>query len=430
MPHPKRRACVKCVQAKRKCDLALPQCERCDEKGINCVYEGPLSPALRTNSPVPFVATTTISQQSIWAPVPTDVSSEQDHLAMNAMSVDNIDTTTNWLPDTENVPFMDFDDFVTRSPVPTQVEEFNVDNMEGFKSRVRYAISRMKGWPAMFAQKGTTPFIHHSLSSRHGSKGGRSGDDGDGRAEDIMLDALSACALYTSRNAENGRAAMQNVRRKAKALTTMMVSETYHSPVEVLAFLQALSLYQIVRLFDGDIELRTEAEADSVLQDHWTDELMKYSTPLTTQDTTASAASSEKSPVVTNPKDWRRWIFEESVRRVVIVSIMIQQNYAFLKRTVVQCTHSDNICFTAQKALWEAPSAYHWGVVWTEKPHQEACPSNWDFVMETLRLQEPDEISVILVAMMSGLDSAAQWLGKEHLMRYGLDWNSMCKYLI
>jgi hypothetical protein len=346
------------------------------------------------------------------------------------MTIDSLDMSPNWLADTENLQSMDFDDFIARSPVLSHVDELGVDDVECYKIRARYAVSRMKGWPAMFVQRGTTPFIHHSLSSRYGSKSRRSGDDAHARTEDVMLSALSACALYSSRNTENGRAAIQNVRRRAKALTAMMVSETCHSPTELLVFLQALSLYQIIRFFDGDIQLRAEAEADVALQGHWTNELMKYSIPLTRQERTAFDTATEKAPIVANPKDWFSWVFEESVRRVTVVSIMIQQNYSFLKRTVIEhCTHSDNICYTAQNALWTAPSEYHWSVVSTEKQHHQVSPSCWDLVVTRMRAEECDDISVILMALMGGLDSTAQWLGKENLVKYGLDWESMCRYL-
>jgi hypothetical protein len=371
----------------------------------------------------------TILTPAATALVSTTLSNDQDHQATGLMSIDSLDTCNNWLADAENLPTIDFDDFIIRSPTAAQAGDVRVEDLQRYESSVRYTINRMKGWPAMFAKRGSTPFIHHTLSSLHGSQGGRSDGNAHFKPEDVMLDALSACALYTSRNGENGRAAIQDVRRKAKALSSMMLSEMYHPPAELLALMQALSLYQIIRLFDGDIELRAEAEADRALQGQWTDELMKYLTPITRQGMVSNTTSSVRVPTPANPKDWRQWIFEESVRRVTMVSIMIQQSYASMKHTSVPCTHTDEVWYTVQNFLWEAPSEYHWGVIWTEEPRYEACASRWDCLETHLKGDTCDDIFVILMVLMRGLDSTAQWLGKENLVRFGLDWNSMRSYL-
>jgi hypothetical protein len=357
------------------------------------------------------------------------MSSEQDHLAMDLVPIDNLDSSSIWLTDTA-LPAIDFDDFIARSPVLTQPELFVVDDMDCLKSRVRYSISRMKSWPAIFAQKGATCFIHHTLTSYSVIKDQRGGDDGRTGIENVLLDVLSACALYSSRNTDNQRAAFRDIRHKAKALTSMMRSKTVHSPTKGLACLQALSMYQIIRLFDGDIELRAEAEADEALHAHCTDEMTRSIKSLKFPESVTRSTACEEEPLNTNSNEWRRWIFEESVRRATLVSIIIQQNYAFLRGIAAQCTHSDMIGYTARTALWDASSEYHWRLEWTEKPHHEVWPSRWDSVMAHLKPEECDDVSVLLMVLMSGFDSTARWLGKENLVAYGLDGMSMRNYFV
>ena len=41
-PYPRRKSCNACIRAKRRCDLSDPQCTRCLQKSIECVYNGQL----------------------------------------------------------------------------------------------------------------------------------------------------------------------------------------------------------------------------------------------------------------------------------------------------------------------------------------------------------------------------------------------------
>lgn len=82
--------------------------------------------------------------------------------------------------------------------------------------------------------------------------------------EDIMpkaiLDAFTASALYTNKNSANEAAVFKALDANASSLLQQ------HNPAEpkpardLLIMIQALLLYQIIRLFDGDIRQRGHAE--------------------------------------------------------------------------------------------------------------------------------------------------------------------------
>jgi hypothetical protein len=50
--------------------------------------------------------------------------------------------------------------------------------------------------------------------------------------------------------------------------------------------------------------------------------------------------------------------------------------------------------------------------------------------MVHLKPEECDDVSVLLMVLMSGFDSTARWLGKKNLVAYGLDGMSMRNYLL
>lgn len=59
-----------------------------------------------------------------------------------------------------------------------------------------------------------------------------------------------------------------------------------NTPQEKLARTQALFLYQIIGLFDGDVTLRSNADRNMALLREWVDELCKIRENLSTTETT------------------------------------------------------------------------------------------------------------------------------------------------
>jgi hypothetical protein len=187
-----------------------------------------------------------------------------------------------------------------------------------------------------------------------------------------------------------------------------------------------LLLYQIIRLFDGDIRLRAEAEVDAVVQVRWTVELLKYFRPLK-----ASGDGVDGMEGVEGPKmDWQEWLFDESVRRTILTSYMIQGVYSFLKEGMDPvCGKVDKLSFTARAELWEAPSEFRWNDAWAKTPPYEIRISEWDTDAAGIGLGECDELGLIMMAVIKDLDLTTQWVGNENLVRCGLDCESTKRYI-
>ena len=65
-------------------------------------------------------------------------------------------------------------------------------------------------------------------------------------------DAHAACAMYMAKNDINKQMVFRAIEVRAKELLKHSKSMT---PIEILARVQSLLLYQIIRLYDGDVNL-------------------------------------------------------------------------------------------------------------------------------------------------------------------------------
>jgi hypothetical protein len=128
-----------------------------------------------------------------------------------------------------------------------------------------------------------------------------------------LQDAYCACALYISKTEATHAIAFRVIETKCcqilEARTTWTISEH-------LAALQALCLFQIIRLFDGDIRQRAMAEQQESIVADWATDLLRRT-------------ETSQSPV---SPSWHDWIFGESVRRTIITSLMFQGVYSVVKK--------------------------------------------------------------------------------------------------
>ncbi len=185
----------------------------------------------------------------------------------------------------------------------------------------------MKKFPAMFACSQKTPFIHARLYETF--------------LPEPIQDAFAVSAAYASRNADTEDMALRILESKATSLAQK--DNTTWSIQEQLAGVQALLLFHIIQLFDGDIRQRSVAESHDHILEAWTMRLHSLST------------NEDQS------KDWRSWIAAESVRRTVILSIIVLDIYSVLKRGY--CTNVPKLAmlpFTLNAELWNATSAGAW----------------------------------------------------------------------
>ncbi|GKZ65178.1 transcription factor gsfR2 [Aspergillus niger] len=271
------------------------------------------------------------------------------------------------------------------------------------QARVEFAARRLAAVPQTFSEQVQTMFIHRVLFQE--------------RRSPVLLDALSACALYRLKTPQSQGLVFCNLEHRRQHLIANM-DPSLASKMDLLEALQALILYQIIRLFDGDIRLRAQAEADEPVLMMWAAHLkshVRHTPP------SPSAAPVKARPLLESTfADWRQWLIEESSRRTVITALMLKGIYGFLK--VGHDTVPDlRVSFTAQAALWNSQSQTSWQRARSENERLEVWVTHWDEAMAKAKPSDLEELGILIMAMLKGIDATRKWLGYSHTTQYGLE---------
>lgn len=127
-----------------------------------------------------------------------------------------------------------------------------------------------------------------------------------------------------------------------------------------LARLQALVIYQIIGLFDGDIRSRHVSESRLSLQESWCAKLFQTAgkiLPLSTNPSHSHPHHLHHAPSSTN-QQWHLWILSESIRRTWLVSKSVNSVFRVLQRQWSSCP--GGVMYTNRAGLWDALSASEW----------------------------------------------------------------------
>jgi hypothetical protein len=288
------------------------------------------------------------------------------------------------------------------------------------RASMAYCVKEYRTWPRSWVVETATPFIHQSLYAVSGAlarTGGIAGGGGITGALGIsstslsglppaLQDAFAVSAAYAAKNDANSDLVMQLVETKAAALMYSPGQGNW-TIMEQLASLQALLVYQMVRLFDGDIRQRALGEATEPVQAAWTAALQArvgaeifQNADLTPSDDPAAA--------------WRRWLFNESVRRTIITSFMIRGIYAMAKQGYCRLgAVVTDMSFTSGMRLWAAKTPGRW-----QRAVGEANPgwiSHMNF-SDMLGRADPanvDSLGIMMAVTYKGKDVIEDWMARE-----------------
>jgi hypothetical protein len=300
-----------------------------------------------------------------------------------------------------------------------------------------YCVNQYRAWPRRWVLEATTPFIHPSLYT--GSRSSLSG------LPPALQDAFAVSAAYTAKNEANSDLIMQLVETKTNALL-YSADQSSWTIMGQLAALQALLIYQMIRLFDGDVRQRALAEAVEPVQAAWTAALqarvggdifqgadlhssasLSATASIDPQANLASSSSSTATrpasgshgaPAVTVSDDaasaWRRWLFSESVRRTIIISFVSRGIYAMAKQGYCRLGPVvTDMSFTSGSRLWTAKTPGQW-----QRAVNETDPgwvNRMDF-SEILGGGDPanlDEFGIMMAVTYRGKDVMEDWMARE-----------------
>jgi hypothetical protein len=241
-----------------------------------------------------------------------------------------------------------------------------------------------------------------------------------------MQDAFSAISIHQSCDSRNQDLIARIIQDKADSLikctgiedggsNLMPMSEPMLDTSQHLARVQALLIYQILRLFDRGVWQQTHAEeAMPVLlswcQQMWDSAILdsiatsqSATTPLS-RDTDQQGDFTCSDPT---PRLWRLWILSESIRRTWIVVMITISAYRTMKDGWCEC--AGGIMFTAHRALWLASSPSQWETLCrTEDPLFLPCLGD-RAVLESCKPAEMDEFGFSCFALIWGPEWVESW---------------------
>ncbi|KAK6063153.1 hypothetical protein SCUP515_12679 [Seiridium cupressi] len=302
----RKKNCDNCIQGKRRCDRQTPSCSRCAKKEILCIY----SKTVSASDPTQDLELMTYNQDletdetgySLFHPGSSHNVDHTGGLSTNPHRNDAIEYTPRRAGPTTSSGNTVLDDLLgmvnnNREPIFDQwlvagnenllgerlglpvVEEITGthEKMSSFCVRcpgisspaafahgsqdyidaqyiydpttpLHYVINRVKDFTTDMATQTATPFLHQRLYRDY--------------TPPCILSCFAATTLYANRTPANAAMILRTLQAHVHELASTEGSRIIFTPVDKLARTQALFLYQIIRLFDGDIALRAQGEKD------------------------------------------------------------------------------------------------------------------------------------------------------------------------
>ncbi|KAK3934077.1 hypothetical protein QBC46DRAFT_274519 [Diplogelasinospora grovesii] len=433
--------CNSCVQGKRRCDRRTPVCSRCAAKQIPCTYSKttkiasqpdatpcPEALSFSFGSPADSLFTPNLSFDMTCldnldfaaTPAPQSVMNRDapdgGDIPMGSFNFNNlmgINSPPSPSPDQWLIPTANHEVAAsTESERPSTPADEEIartyakmssfcDHIEPWhlydpKTPLHYITNRVKGFTKDMARRNATPFLHRYLYREH--------------TPQCILSCFATSVLYANRTKENTAMVMRALHGAVRELIDGEAGRIVAiTAVERLARAQALFLYQITRLFDGDVTLRAQAEKDMPLLLTWLGELCKIRENLGDLAQLEDGGDGvRKQP----PKEWERWIFAESVRRTIVIAHSVITLYDLMRDPQSQAcpgvwayVHR----WTLARSLWEANSSFEFQRMWRESPQFIISNYSFEKFLEHGRAEDVDEFAEILLSVYLGVDEPREF---------------------
>jgi hypothetical protein len=200
------------------------------------------------------------------------------------------------------------------------------------QEQIEFCIGQFKAFIPQLVRNNRSPFIHHDLYPN--------------MPPVVYQNLLGISAMYCQKSPQNQTIIFSMLDNRISSLIESSKSSLW-STKDYLVGVQVLIIYQIIRLFDGDIRQRANAERHLGILETWTFQL----------NSTSNICSDD----CATESPYQRWVFIESARRTVIMSIMVQAMYSLLKDGF--CTSIPlmaTLPVSADGALWGASEETWW----------------------------------------------------------------------
>ncbi|KXH52660.1 hypothetical protein CSAL01_13088 [Colletotrichum salicis] len=438
-PPPRRKTCIACIKAKRRCDHGQPACLRCSRRNIACDYFAPPATSRSKGNAGDHVLRTQKSRRPQHPSSPTQVPAPllDDGAGSDASLIpwsQNPDLLPLDMGDLEDVNFdLAFDELITTdafferpliapclTPRPDEMLVPSYDAPSGslealVASRLQYSLDEIKKVPTTVVMENQAPWSHPYLYRAHMPR--------DMQGEHLMShspkstangknltvcspDAQACSALYIAKNSINASSVLRTIQTRAHEL---LASPMPKSRLDILARLHAILLYQIIRLFDGDISMRASAQHTLSSLEQTILALLPFVKWERAQPTTDPAQDYSTCPT----KDfWLEWIFQESARRTIFFTCFFLVAYSVLVDTLTNgCEQRYVFCqsWTMSAHLWKAPTVVDFAVAWKEKQHLVITKQCFEEALRDAAADDIDAFGRILMVGAMGIEDARLW---------------------
>ena len=228
---------------------------------------------------------------------------------------------------------------------------------------------------------------------------------------ETIVDAYACCALYMAKNRVNAPIILRTINARVAELASGPEPTT---PLESLARTQALLLYHIIRIFDGDIAARADAErTQSALEDSAMALLNGANFDFAAQHPDAELPLFPLGPT---RNFWHDWIYKESARRTLLFTLFLLQMYRVLSgQPTAPCDGCLGVynSFTFSAPLWHARSAVEFTRAWEETRHLVVINGALEKVFNEARAHHADMFGKILLTSLIGVDEAEGWFASR-----------------
>ncbi|UPL01517.1 hypothetical protein LCI18_012451 [Fusarium solani-melongenae] len=423
LPLSELKACLGCASAKRACDKQKPSCQRCAERTIPCQY--PTTRRYFRARPPTYapkadtVAAITLGQRvdrttrlqdsgrsAEHANTPT-----ADHGPMDAMdATDATDlspaTFLNPSPATYKLWFVCLDTWTIEN-VGLVACRFTSGPTHG-SSQHRDWTRALEGWLHQWLNEGHNPFIHKQLYL-------------DSGFPSCLQDAWATLAAYFAMTPLNKHIVMQILEQRVDTLlqsqphddASLMAVPSLQT-IQHLARVQALFIYQYLRLYDGCVRQRAMAENCITTLLLWCDHLWQSATLDANHDPQILNALESGDAGSVNEalasQHWKAWILSESLRRTWLVCTSMIAAYLRERDGWNEC--AGEIRFTACSELWDSSSSGTWAELISKRDPLFVRSLHVDELLSSVSPTEVDSFSITLMRLLITGERMDSWCSK------------------
>jgi hypothetical protein len=316
----RKKSCAACVKSKRRCDLQLPSCRRCRTKNLDCTYHSTeprdKAKAARPDWPVQVSALDSPARFQLHQHNTTLDPRFAGFSTDGEACANPQDTWGLPLPSNYCIP----EPRITNNPWSHEFAPSFLNN-----EQVHYVIDTIRAFVPSLAYTGSTQFAHQSLWDLY--------------QPEAYQDSVAIASLYLCKNNRNKSILTNMIGSK---ITDLISTSSSWTLSDHLAGVQALIIYQIIRLFDPDLNQQTQAEENNALLELWAAQLWKR--------------SFDEPQAFTN--DYDAWVFEESLRRTIAMSVFTRCAWTCMTKDglVDQAPVLVRLPLTRDQGAWERTS--------------------------------------------------------------------------